>query len=411
MLNKLQNEWRGPIIFSLLITMLVSVFFSRALLSVSMICFVAYSFFHTGYKEQIRNFFASPLLWGMSLLFLLPLVSGLWSEDKTAWMGIMRIKLPLFMLPLAFAASFGLPARAWEWIAFIFIGLVCAGAGWSLYNYLMDINEMNEGYLRAKSIITPLDNDHVRFSWLVTVAILLAGWLWISGKKYSGFSIAVFTVVIAGLIIFLHILAARTGLFSFYLAVGMVLLWLLVKKKKILQGILIIVVLVCLPLTAYFILPTFHNRVQYILYDIDHLTSSGYLPGSNDGVRMISMKAGWEILNQHPIAGVGFGDVYHVTQSWYSIHYSAMQETDRIYPSSEWMIYGAGCGWLGLLMFTGVMLIPFLLPMRDRLIWWLLNLTAAFSFMFDIGLEVQFGVFVYAFIILCCWKWWKIGKT
>jgi hypothetical protein len=29
----------------------------------------------------------------------------------------------------------------------------------------------------------------------------------------------------------------------------------------------------------------------------------------------------------------------------------------------------------------------------------------AFSFLFDIGLEAQFGVFVYAFIVLWWWKW------
>jgi len=27
------------------------------------------------------------------------------------------------------------------------------------------------------------------------------------------------------------------------------------------------------------------------------------------------------------------------------------------------------------------------------------------SLLFDIGLEVQFGVFIYSFVVLWCWKW------
>jgi len=37
------------------------------------------------------------------------------------------------------------------------------------------------------------------------------------------------------------------------------------------------------------------------------------------------------------------------------------QEGDKILPGSEWLIYGAGAGWPGLLLFTFCMLIPFFL--------------------------------------------------
>jgi len=82
MQNKLQHSWRSPIIFILIAVMMAALFFSRAVLSVSMIIFVVVSFFHADIKKHFSNFFSSPLLWGMSLLFFLPLLSGLWSEDK-----------------------------------------------------------------------------------------------------------------------------------------------------------------------------------------------------------------------------------------------------------------------------------------------------------------------------------------
>ena len=88
-----------------------------------------------------------------------------------------------------------------------------------------------------------------------------------------------------------------------------------------------------------------------------------------------------------------------------------MLEADKIYPSSEWLMYGAGCGWPGMLVFTFIMAVPFLLPVSNKLLWWLLNSTVAFSFLFDIGLEVQFGIFIYSFIVLWWWKWLKTEKV
>jgi hypothetical protein len=68
-------------------------------------------------------------------------------------------------------------------------------------------------------------------------------------------------------------------------------------------------------------------------------------------------------------------------------------------------VYGACSWWMGVFLFTGVMIIPLFVRTKEKLLWWGLNLTAAFSFLFDIGLEVQFGVFLYAFCVLWWWKW------
>ena len=87
-----------------------------------------------------------------------------------------------------------------------------------------------------------------------------------------------------------------------------------------------------------------------------------------------------------------------------------MTETDKIYPSSEVLIYGAACGWPGLIGFIFIMAAPFFISIKKNFLWYLLNATAVFSFLFDIGLEVQFGVFIYSFILLW-WKWLSAEPT
>lgn len=404
MLNKLQNEWRSLLIFLLFIMMTGAVFFSRTVLSFSMISFIAVSFFHPDLKKQLRNFLSTPLLWGMSLLFILPLVSGWWSEDKQQWLDILRIKLPLLVLPLAFAAPFSLSQRQWEWVIRFFVLAVLAATFWSMFHYVSNIAAINASYLEAKTMLTPLENDHVRFSWLVAVALLLSIYSAWQKRNENGIEKWLLLPVIVWFIIFLHLLAARTGLLSFYIMVAGLFLWLLFKKAKPVQLTLLLLLFVSLPAAAYFLLPSFQNRVKYFRYDLSYFKKNQYLPGSNDGVRVISIKAGWQLTRENPLAGVGFGDIETKTRALYAKQYPAMPETDKILPGSEWMIYGAGAGWPGLLLFSLVMLIPFFTPVSEKLPWLLLNVTAAFSFLFDIGLEVQFGVFAYAFMVLLNWK-------
>jgi len=415
MQNKLQHSWRRPAIFMLIVVMMGSLFFSRALLSMAMMAFVAVSFFHKEYKQQLSAFFASPLLWGMSLLFFIPALSGFWSADKNEWADILRIKLPLLFLPLAFAGSPGgygdwFNKKQWEWLGYIFIGLVTAGTSWSMFHYVWHIAEVNASYLQAKTMLTPLGNDHIRFSWLVSVSILLAGRLIIIKRKEAKGIIAVLAVTALWLIVFLHLLAARTGLFSFYIMVTGLACWLLTKKIRWQFGLVLLASLLAMPLIAYKTIASFHNRVQYFLYDKSFFEKAQYLPGSNDGARILSLKGGWHVMNDHPLTGVGFGDVLAATKKWYVEKYPTMIETDKIYPSSEWLLYGAACGWPGFLLFSIVMLAPFLIKTKKKGSWYLLNATAAFSFLFDIGLEVQFGVFIYSFIILWWWKWLNAEK-
>ncbi len=399
------SYWRNNILFACIIAMLVTLFVSRALLSVSVIAFVIVSFSHSDLRKHIHCFFSSPLLWGMTLLFFLPLISGLWSDNKEKWAEMMQIKLPLLVLPLAFAGPFSFSKKKWEWLAAIFIMVITAGAAWTLFHYLEDIKGINETYLKAKTMVTPLGNDHVRFSWVVSIAALLAGWLWYIKRKQSAMLAWSFFIAMAGLVVFLHILAARTGLFSFYIMLFSLGLWLMIIKKKAVYGAALLVFLLAIPLVAYYSLPSFQNRVKYIQYELGYFKEAHYLPGSNDAVRVISVKAGWNVMMQNPVKGAGFGDIAAAVSTWYESGYPGMHAGDKIYPSNEWLMYGAGCGIPGFLAFCFCVALPFFTKTSNRLLWWLLNVTALFGFLFDIGLEIQFGVFIYSFFILWWYKW------
>ena len=162
-----------------------------------------------------------------------------------------------------------------------------------------------------------------------------------------------------------------------------------------------------MPVAAWLLFPTFQNRIRYNLYDLSNIRDNKYISGSNDGNRVLSLRAGWNVLQENPL-GVG-SDVVNKTYEWYDKNVPQTLRSERLFPSSEPLMYGGFAGWIGLILFFIIMALPFFEPLKTNYFFWsLLNLIVAASMLFDIGLEAQFGVFIYVFIVLWWWKWFDI---
>ena len=308
--NSAIDTWRKNILFISMVVMLAGLLFSRAMLSSGLIVFAATCLIHKNIFGQLTTFLSSTFLWSMSLLFLLPLISGLWSEDISQWSQVIRIKLPLLLLPVCFAAVNNIEFKNWERIAFAFLILVFGGMCLSLWGYLQNREAIHTSYLTAHTIDTPLGNDHVRFSLLVAIAIVASVFLFIKKRKDSKKIILIFLVIVTiNNIIYLHVLAVRTGLICFYISLFAFFISLLKNSQHKIKYLLLLILVLILPLISYFIFPTFKNRISYLKYDLLFVQKNEYLQGSNDGNRFASIKAGWVLLNQHPLTGIGFGDI------------------------------------------------------------------------------------------------------
>jgi len=262
--------------------------------------------------------------------------------------------------------------------------------------------------LKAKVFATPLENDHVRYSLVVCIIIIYCTLL--IKEVFEKTIRILLSIAIAFFIIYLHVLSARTGLIALYLFLLLVVFYLFFLIKKIKWAILSIAILVLLPLTAWFLFPTFQNRIKYNVYDLTNVHQNKYLQSSNDGNRILSLKAGWSILKEHPL-GVG-ADVIDETYHWYNKNIPQLSEKEKLFPASEPLMYGCFLGWPGLLLFFIIVLVPFFERVPTNYFFWLsLNVVIAFSLLFDIGLENQFGVFIYGFFILWWWKWFQVKST
>lgn len=383
--------------------MLTSLFISRAMLSILCPLFGVVAFLLFRKEKKVE---AGPLglFFGFALLFLVPFISGLWSSDTAEWWNRSMVKLPLLLLPAGFLVYRPHENTVFA-VSLLFILFVTCGSLYSVYEYVLGTEAIENGYLQAKVMPVITNGDHIRFSWLCVIAIILI--LYIQ-KDITRRSFRIFLFInLVWLVVFLHLLAAKTGLVLLYSAFIILLVYYAFrKKKKVLLFALLL--LPMFPFVAYHTIPTFKNRVQYALYDYRHYRDGHYREGLSDGMRLMSVRAGIDNWREHFLAGSGFGDIQNETNSWYARNRFQVQLYEKILPSSQFLLYAAGAGFIGLFFFLAGIFLPLTRKyFLHNEYFMAFYIPALLSFIFEIHLESQYGCFIFCFFAL----WLGPGAT
>lgn len=388
------HRWlsRGTIPVILIGLMLSGLFFSRALLSIASITFIFLFLLNKRDRPTYKE-----VLWGCCLVLLPVLLSVLWSTDTYNWWRAVEVKVPLLTIGLGLTAV-PITRYLWRWIIAFLLLLTVMGSIWSVWQFIANSNEILQGYLQAKVMPTPFDNDHIRFSWLVVLVIILS--LQTLVKSSSKNISTVVYILLGWLILYLHLLAAKTGLLCLYAAAMLFIIHKIFVANNKVPGILLIVAFFVVPVIAYVSMPSLHNRVQYILYDFSNYSKGVFIAGSSDGARVLSLQAGWQLLTQHPVIGVGFGDLKSAIEQWHQSYYPQSFPTDRFLPLNEWLLYGAASGWIGIIALTTGIFLLLRTAWSSNINSRMLCIVLVIPLITDDTLESQFGVVIFIFVLM-----------
>ncbi len=120
------------------------------------------------------------LVWTGLILFLIPLVSFLWTENVSYALNDLRIKLPLLLIPF-FIASYELKERNFFILLALLIGSTFVGSVILFINYHYFLAEKHQD-LREISIFI----SHIRFSLIIDICIYILIYAAIKWRnKYS----------------------------------------------------------------------------------------------------------------------------------------------------------------------------------------------------------------------------------
>lgn len=384
----LKNNWREQWVSATLVFLFAGLLVSRALISfASVLIMVPFLFNYTQPKKII--------LLALGLILLPVILSGLWSEDKITWWNSLSLKLPLVTMMLGLF-SVNLSKQRWIQLTWIYILLVFMGCCWSLWQYAGNMAGMEAAYLKSKLLPTPAEDDHIRFSWMVVAAVLLGIKCLLFEKRSSAKFVLVSLLVF--FVIYLHVLASKTGLVSLYGGGFVYLLYAILVQKKWKTVLSTVVIIAAVAMICYAALPTLRNRIQYVVYDFSNYSAGNTMPGYTDAARWLSIKAGYRITTEHPLTGVGFGDLLTAVDQWYRQNHPRSLAYERFRPANEWLVYGAGSGWPGLLCFTAGFCLLLYATTTKNVLSVMLSLVSVTPFLIDDTLEGQYGVVILAFI-------------
>jgi O-antigen ligase len=381
--------------------MMVGFLTSRAILSIGMIIFIANGFLQGDWKERLGLFKKDYLLPGITCLFVLPFVSGLWSSDQAAWLELMVDMLPLLLLPFAMAMQKGFERKHFLFFSLVWISLLLIGSLFSATYYFIDRENYEALYRLSKTIPTPAENDHIRFSMAIVIALLL----WLKLEEWKSISAKAIKwtcrIAAAWFVIYLHLLGAKTGLMGLYLIVLPLFIWQLYHtgRKQLTTAALVAVLF--LPVVAFYSIPTFRIRIQYVLFEQNNWQQEQFAGNFSDVNRLVSIKSGCSIFKNNLLTGVGYGDIKEETAKWYAANAPEVASSQLFLPLNQWMLSGSGAGIAGVILFTVVVLLPFFMKQ-----WQQHKQALAFVlfmdlvFLYESTINDQFGVFLFCFFIL-----------
>lgn len=375
----------------------MGVFFSRAMISIGMIGIVLLYFFNKGWKKPFHFDQKNLILFFLAPIFVLYLIGGLWTKDYGYWMDRVQVKIPLLFVPLGFwAVSAIIERKTIDKVLWLFVFLSFATALGSFIYYLTHFEEITESYKHAKTI--PVVIEHIRYSLMLALAFFTAIALFLSSPIIkTPLAKKVLLGMAFFILAFLHILSVRSGLLALY-ATALVWLLFMIVRKGDKRFMLLIPAALLFPVLMYLFVPSLHNKVDYMVRDVSQFVSGKSVNNYSDGNRLLSMKIGTLIGLQHPVLGVGSGDVQQAMNEVYKVEYPDIDQKNWLIPHNQFVYLFTALGLIGLCTFILCLLYPFLnKEVLDDIICLAVLVGVYTSFLSEATLELQQGIALITF--------------
>lgn len=327
-------------------------------------------------------------------------LSYFWSYDKGEWNAHVQVKLPFLLLPLAFGLLPRFTQKDLQIYTWCLAGIMLSGAVYSLSFFWRDnpADVFSQYVIFAHLLPTPMYNDHIAFSTAVAVSIAwIVYYLPSIPRRWARTVLAIVCIILG---VYLHVLAAKSGLIALYIfLVGFIIT---LATKDLVRAALVFAIAAGFLTIALVELPTLRGRIVY-----SYATWRSYKMGERQGLysdasRMISYSIATRLIAQHPLAGAGAGDVLHDMSKGYAQWYPQVPEAQQLWPHNQWLTCAMAAGVPAALLFTVWLFAPLRRVRRNRagaffLIVWAMLLV---PLMVDPFLEVQIGVAVFLIFLL-----------
>jgi O-antigen ligase len=396
--------WRKPdlsaVPYITLMAIVAGMFVSRAMPSIAMIAMVGYAVLMSDPRKSFSLFFHDAVLVALWGVFLIYLLSGLNScEDKGFLLERIRLKLPFLALPVAFTALKNkISQKQFLSSLYFFLLLVVVTSLTICFSFYKDFSDILKAYAEGRVIETPF--NHIRYSLMVSFGIVIGFYLF-TKKFFLRYPWEQWIILAATifLIYFLHLLAVRSGIVALYLCGIYMIFYFIFRIKNFKTALLLVVMIISVPLMAYFTMPSVKARMNYMKFDLEQLFLFQNASGLSDAGRILSIEKGMELFREYPLTGVGIGDLRVEMKK--KLDAAPQHPQDLLLPHNQFVFVAAGTGIFGLIIFCIAVILP--LARKKYLKNWLFvcfHIIILSSFFTEATIEEQMGTSFYLTFLL-----------
>jgi len=150
----------------------------------------------------------------------------------------------------------------------------------------------------------------------------------------------------------------------------------------------------------------FSNRIYELIWEIDNYRKGGNPSGHSVTQRLEYLRTGWLIFMDHPLIGVGTGDVAQAFKDKYKEIKTRLEPQWQLRTHNQFLTFAITFGGVGFLLFLFSVIYPAVLEQRFSTYFFLMFiLTVLLSMLNEDTLETQAGVaffaFFYSFFTFC----------
>jgi O-antigen ligase len=333
-----------------------------------------------------------------SFLYFLYLLGLTYSSNMTYGLFDVEVKLSILIFPLIFATSepFYLQKEKSTTILFFFI----AGCFIStLLLYAHATYAMLENYSQNAFYYVHLSWYHhpsyLAMNFTFAIAIL-AYWLIEGYPVYRRYQLFGTLIFIINFFIFIVLLNSKAGMLSLFMVMIIYSIFLIVLKHNWLFGTSIIIVSCLIFWVCLTWFPYLGKRLNETSNDLQTMDSPGKDPKST-AERIIIWKSSLEIIREHPIFGVGTGDVKDALMERYKAKNLTKLMNQRLNAHNQYFQTFISLGIFGLMTLLYMLVFPAIRAFHQKdLIYIIFLALFAVNITVESMLENQAGVIFYA---------------
>jgi O-antigen ligase len=376
---------------------------SRALVALSPVAGVVAALLNPALGHSFARWSRLRTVWAPAALYGLLLLSGFYTHEWAVWRHETFRLLPWLGVPLAFGVAVPLSRRERFGIGLWYVGGTALVGLATLGQYFGRAEAANESFGIGHSMPSVTGIFHIHFGLMLALAAFFAVLLRRSSQATPLLKLALAAAAVI-CVATLHLLAYRTGLLVLYSMALLDVLRLLLRRRLLL-GLLALVLLVLVPWVAYETLEPVQQRVHASYWDLLQFQQGHDINHYSLSRRIAAWHNALSVAGRHPWLGVGPADAYQAMMEQYNRVDFGLLPENRVMIHNQYLHQLVGGGLLGLSLWLMVLFGPFMQPAlrRNPYVYHFLCMQAT-AMLVDSLLELQIGfnlfVFCYGFLVV-----------